>query len=268
MIQSKTSKYIVAFLNSLGGELFFGVDDDGRVTGCSLSPAEKAQATRLVDGAAQRCDPMLEFDAVQHVFIPVLDENEDELASTRDSMERRRTYVLVVRVRRGSREPVYYLSADSMETWIRRSESVFRMSRELQWSREAEFTERHGGSLRTRTWRHLASRALPFEEHAAALRRASGEGRARSPRRWFWRELLAALGGAEQPAGQLVLVVGASGSGKSTLMATLVESGRARGHAERARRVSVLDAHFCQAHAPALTHHFKTNRRPRKTLFY
>jgi hypothetical protein len=65
-------KYVNAFTNSGGGEILFGVDDDGAVSGCVLAPEEMGQVTRLVDGATQRVDPQLDVDAVRCVYVPVV----------------------------------------------------------------------------------------------------------------------------------------------------------------------------------------------------
>ena len=121
-------KYVNAFTNSGGGEILFGVDDDGAVSGCVLAPEEMGQVTRLVDGATQRVDPQLDVDAVRCVYVPVVGPG--------SGPDR---YVVVVRVKKGSGEPVYFQGADSNEAWIRRSESVYAMSRDLRLSRESEW---------------------------------------------------------------------------------------------------------------------------------
>jgi len=90
-----------AFTNSGGGEILFGVDDDGAVSGCVLAPEEMGQVTRLVDGATQRVDPQLDVDAVRCVYVPVVGPG--------SGPDR---YVVVVRVKKGSGEPVYFQGAD------------------------------------------------------------------------------------------------------------------------------------------------------------
>ena len=101
VIKDKVGKYVNAFTNSGGGEILFGVDDDGAVSGCVLAPEEMGQVTRLVDGATQRVDPQLDVDAVRCVYVPVVGPG--------SGPDR---YVVVVRVKKGSGEPVYFQGAD------------------------------------------------------------------------------------------------------------------------------------------------------------
>ena len=97
VMKEKVSKYVNAFANSGGGEIYFGVDDDGAVSGCVLTAEDATQVTRLVDGATQRVDPMLDADAVRSFLVPV------EGAGAGPDR-----YVVVVRVKRGCGEPVSF----------------------------------------------------------------------------------------------------------------------------------------------------------------
>ena len=47
MIKEKAARYVSAFLNTAGGILLFGVDDDGSVTGCDLDKEAREAVTKV-----------------------------------------------------------------------------------------------------------------------------------------------------------------------------------------------------------------------------
>ena len=62
LVKEKAGRYVSAFLNTSGGILLFGVDDDGTLTGCELDKEQREQVTKVMDQAP--------FDAVyrRHVY--------------------------------------------------------------------------------------------------------------------------------------------------------------------------------------------------------
>lgn len=78
-------------------------------------------------------------------------------------------WVLHVCVRRGP-QPVYYTDKYTTDAWIRRSESCFLMEPSLIRDREESFFKARQGRGLQRTWRHVAARQIPFEEHLEARR--------------------------------------------------------------------------------------------------
>ena len=93
----KRSRYIGAFLNSVGGALLIGVEDGGSVSGCVLSDAERTEVVKIMDTTVECIDPQVEIDAVEPPrFIPVVGGPVDGLC------------VLIIVVRAARRQPVYY----------------------------------------------------------------------------------------------------------------------------------------------------------------
>ena len=226
VLKDKISRYLCAFLNSAGGAILFGVDDDGIVRGGQLGSAQRAAAVKLIDAAAQLIDPQVEPDAIMPPrFVPVADAPQPD------------TCVLLVVVLRG-RQPVYYLSPHSTDAFLRRHESVFRMEWSLVRQREAA-----AATPVRRSWRHIAGRLLPFDPHIADLRARLCPSRV--PRLWAMRRLAAMLAAADCP--RLLLLRGASGSGKSTLAGAIVQHGLSRRREEESdgwKNVAVAGCHF------------------------
>ena len=185
VLKDKISRYLCAFLNS-GGAILFGVDDDGIVRGGQLGAAQRAAAVKLIDAAAQLIDPQVEPDAIMPPrFVPVADAAQPD------------TCVLLVVVLRG-RQPVYYLSPHSTDAFLRRHESVFLIEWSLVRQREAA-----AATPVRRSWRHIAGRLLPFDDHIADLRARLCPSRV--PRLWAMRRLAAMLAAADCPTSEVTL---------------------------------------------------------------
>lgn len=67
-------KYTNAFLNSEGGELYFGVEDDGTVHGLLLDTKDRDQIRIGVDGLMQHSTPTVDTRSYSLDFLPVLEE--------------------------------------------------------------------------------------------------------------------------------------------------------------------------------------------------
>ncbi len=245
MVKSKVGRYVSAFLNSSGGCILFGVEDDGSVTGFRLDDALRVALIKVVDSAVGAIDPQVEVEVVTYEFAPVACAE----GGTGDLC------VLTVMVQppsAGRRQPVYYLNQSSLEAWIRRAESLHKMDHTLVAQREADFADATGRPV-ARTWRHLVLRAIPFDEHIHMLLDAQEEGSAKVHRLWVFQSLVRIILDSAPPAGQLVCVTGQGGCGKSTLMATLCRNGsqrRPESDGDGWRYLGILGCHFCIAGAP------------------
>lgn len=130
----KVSRYVSAFLNTAGGIILFGVDDDGSVTGCQLDEKQRDAVTKVMDQVLQKLDPQVEPGAVQHRLLPLHPRGGGgtSCASPTSTAEAApdppsgMLWVLHVCVRKGP-QPVYYTDKYTLEAWIRRSESCFLM---------------------------------------------------------------------------------------------------------------------------------------------
>ena len=266
-IKTKVGRYISAFLNSSGGCILFGIEDDGTVTGVGVNERLRVQTVKAIDNAVGVLDPQVEVNMVTHCFAPVTSAEGDghgdgvvedlphACGRGSHSVAAGLSVVLVMvqpsEVRR--QQPVYYLNPSSLEAWIRRHESLHRMDATLINQREAEFAEATGRSV-ARTWRHLILRAVPFEEHTEELLDAQQQCGAKVTRLWvFERIVQVILSEVQPPPGQLVCVLGQAGCGKSTLMAALMTNGtqrRPETDADGWRFLGVLGCHYCVAGAP------------------
>lgn len=244
IVKDKAVRYICAFLNSAGGAILFGVEDDGEVSGCVLSEEEKVQITKAIDTVVQGIDPQVEVGAVQHWFTPV---HCDEPNGTATSVVVE-TYVILVKVRPESArlQPVYYPTPHAADSWIRRCESVFALTPALIGQREDEF--RSQGRAIRRTWRHISRKIVDFDGHIESL--MSG---ITVPRIELIRAIAGeVLDGDESPRSRTVAVVGDAGTGKTAFIASIVNGGRHK-HKEVGpcgwRNLAICGWFFCGANA-------------------
>ena len=233
VVKDKAARYIGAFLNSCGGVVLFGVEDDGSVPGCELSDAQRVAITKLIDMATECIDPQPDVGAIRHRYAPV--------GGCPDGAARH-VIVLEVAPDAARQQPVYYSSRWSMDANIRRAECVQPLTAALAATRETEF--RAAGRPVRLTWRHVVARALPFDEHIEGLRALATQPRVR---------LVTAITDAvldadDVPASRVVALVGEPGVGKSSLLASLVTHGRQKrpeAEADGWRNLSVCGWHFC-----------------------
>eukprot|EP01114_Cavostelium_apophysatum_P017618 TRINITY_DN5286_c0_g1_i1.p1 TRINITY_DN5286_c0_g1~~TRINITY_DN5286_c0_g1_i1.p1 ORF type:complete len:679 (-),score=119.66 TRINITY_DN5286_c0_g1_i1:38-2074(-) len=92
-------KYINAFLNTNGGTLFFGVEDDGTIIGLKFNRKKRDQLRLRVDGIVSNFKPQVDPELWKLEFIPVSGHQPE-------SPEEASPYVVRVTVKRG-RAPVY-----------------------------------------------------------------------------------------------------------------------------------------------------------------
>ncbi len=105
------SEYITAFLNSEGGTIYFGIENNGIVSGLLMSRKDRDETRTFIDHKVQEIDPSIDPSLVRVEFFPVYDKGQ-----RRDDL-----CVLIVSVERGS-EPVYY-ERQGVKAWVRLSGS-------------------------------------------------------------------------------------------------------------------------------------------------
>lgn len=103
-------KYINAFLNTNGGTIYFGIDDDGRVQGLRLDRAQRDRLRTIISKQINKFQPAVEPDLYKIEFIEVHDKES--------------TYVVEIRVSKG---PANLYMTGSQNFYIRRDGSNFLM---------------------------------------------------------------------------------------------------------------------------------------------
>lgn len=102
-IQSLVDEYILAFYNSQGGSVFWGINDDGIVTSLKLTPKMKDDIRKSVSDKINVIDPPIDPTQIGVFFHEVLNTDNG--------------YVLEVNIPRSQSELLYFNS--SGETWVR-----------------------------------------------------------------------------------------------------------------------------------------------------
>ncbi len=108
------AEYVNAFLNTRGGAVYFGVEDDGRVQGLPLDRAQRDRLRTRVSRILDKFQPAVEPELYELRFVPVVD--------------RKETYVVEIRVRKGI-APLYMTG--SQHFYLRRDSSNFLMPFDL-----------------------------------------------------------------------------------------------------------------------------------------
>ncbi|XP_030073793.1 schlafen-like protein 1 [Microcaecilia unicolor] len=108
-------KYTCAFLNSEGGSLFVGVDDNGIITGVQCTPKDEDHVRLLVDSVVKGFKPPVFPEAYSLIFLPVIKAGYDSMFL--------KVIQLTVHPRKQTREPVLY-DTDRGEVYIRRDGSI------------------------------------------------------------------------------------------------------------------------------------------------
>jgi tetratricopeptide (TPR) repeat protein len=110
-------EYVNAFLNTSGGTIHFGIDNDGRVLGVGLDRRQRDDLRTQVDQIVQRFSPSVEPDSYELRFIPV-----DGGGANADLC------VVEISVSRGT--ALLYWTG-SQRVWIRRDGGTFAMSPDM-----------------------------------------------------------------------------------------------------------------------------------------
>eukprot|EP00005_Dracoamoeba_jomungandri_P002603 CAMPEP_0174257250 /NCGR_PEP_ID=MMETSP0439-20130205/6412_1 /TAXON_ID=0 /ORGANISM="Stereomyxa ramosa, Strain Chinc5" /LENGTH=1081 /DNA_ID=CAMNT_0015340255 /DNA_START=174 /DNA_END=3419 /DNA_ORIENTATION=+ len=142
-IMTYCEKYINAFLNSAGGTIHFGIQDDGTIIGLPLNRKERdtlrLRIDAVVGGFLPQVDPYLVRTEFIKVEVPHKRKSKRTDPQEKDEEEINRLenipaphsqsilYVVEVRVLQG-RAPVYFSSKSASSAYIRREGSVTKMS--------------------------------------------------------------------------------------------------------------------------------------------
>mmetsp|Transcript_13280 Transcript_13280/g.21293 ORF Transcript_13280/g.21293 Transcript_13280/m.21293 type:complete len:459 (+) Transcript_13280:115-1491(+) len=136
-IGSTCNKYICAFLNSSGGQIYFGIEDDGVVSGLLLNKYQRDIARNDLDYYMQRFTPPVDPNRYSMAFLKVYQKcSFEEVFGMTDR------YVVRVSVQGPDKDTHtcnYYLNSMG-EPWIRFDGGITKMSPEL-------LQERKGASL-------------------------------------------------------------------------------------------------------------------------
>mmetsp|Transcript_14188 Transcript_14188/g.19699 ORF Transcript_14188/g.19699 Transcript_14188/m.19699 type:complete len:466 (+) Transcript_14188:204-1601(+) len=130
------NKYVCAFLNSKGGEIFFGIEDDGKVSGILLNKYQRDTARKDLDYYLNGFNPPVDPDRYSIAFLKVYQNFCGD-----DLMEMTDRYVVRVHVRGPSEKEnscTYYQDSKGA-AWIRMDGSVTRMSHRLFEERRSKF---------------------------------------------------------------------------------------------------------------------------------
>jgi len=116
-----TAKNVSAFLNSEGGSLFFGINDDGIITGVAADRAKRDKVK-------------LEFDCMMQAFQPSVDPRlysfEMHLAHNPADPDKEMC-VVQIRVHPGAQTDVYFTGGSSSQAFVRRDGSTHAMDATL-----------------------------------------------------------------------------------------------------------------------------------------
>ena len=134
-------KNVNAFLNSAGGWLYVGVDDDGVVDGLWCTKRRRDELKRAIDGVMQHMSPPVDPSLYVLDFLPVHLAVDSELrpGETR-LLPLAHVYVLAVSVKAGTSGSVYFTSGRLHEkdessgkekAWLRRDGSVREMTQRM-----------------------------------------------------------------------------------------------------------------------------------------
>ncbi len=116
------NKYVCAMLNTRGGDLIFGVADDGTVQGVLMSRYQRDTACRDIDYQLQNFNPSVDPSRYRVTFCKVMDKAFGELKEVKNR------YVVKVHVIKGD---IDYYTNRSEVAYIRRDGSVMKMTPQM-----------------------------------------------------------------------------------------------------------------------------------------
>eukprot|EP01105_Mastigella_eilhardi_P024126 TRINITY_DN6226_c0_g1_i1.p1 TRINITY_DN6226_c0_g1~~TRINITY_DN6226_c0_g1_i1.p1 ORF type:complete len:727 (-),score=155.98 TRINITY_DN6226_c0_g1_i1:73-2187(-) len=123
-------KYINAFLNSEGGTIYFGVENDGCVSGVSLDRAERDACRLKLDNSLLVFQPQVDPDMWSMRFVPVVPPTGVQPVPD--------LFVIEITVRRG-KGPIYFTNSQGKhrKAYVRQQASTSEMSESMIADRKA-----------------------------------------------------------------------------------------------------------------------------------
>jgi hypothetical protein len=107
------SKYICAFLNTIGGVLYYGITDDHVVKGLVLTAGQRDKLRLGIDQCCNAFHPEVDAEKVSIRFEKVL---------YPDGSERKDAFVVVIQVTKGDAGVIYF--TPDHKAWIKRQASI------------------------------------------------------------------------------------------------------------------------------------------------
>lgn len=105
-IRDLLARYVIAFMNQTGGQLFFGIDDNGTVEGIRLDRRKRDELSRALNQELATITPKVALDGIQIRYRPVVGS-----AHIMDD-----TFVVEIKVPQGPPHEMHFRSND---TWVR-----------------------------------------------------------------------------------------------------------------------------------------------------
>ena len=101
-----TTKYICAFLNAIGGTLYIGIDDSGKVKGIKLDRNTRDDFTLKIDNMLRCFDPVIMADEVMVSYEPIFTDHKLK-------KQMKELYVIEIRICQKScnRDELYFTDA-------------------------------------------------------------------------------------------------------------------------------------------------------------
>ncbi|KAJ4455189.1 putative eIF-2-alpha kinase GCN2 [Paratrimastix pyriformis] len=118
MVVHLASEYMNAFLNTRGGTIYFGVEDNGIIKGIRVDRKMRDTLRLGIDSAVNLYRPQVDPSLYTVTFVPVVGGPFEDLA------------VLQISVQKG-RSPVYFTKPDRFSAYLRRDGGNIRMSPEV-----------------------------------------------------------------------------------------------------------------------------------------
>lgn len=102
-IQNVVDEYIIAFLNSSGGSIFWGICDDATVKSIALSSAQKDNIRKVINSKLRTLEPQIDPTRIAVIF--------HDVARSEDG------YVVEVNVPKSNSDGLFFNSSGN--TWVR-----------------------------------------------------------------------------------------------------------------------------------------------------
>lgn len=139
-------EYLNAFINTRGGHLWLGIEDDGSAKGLMISRHDKDSIRLVIDASVNQMVPQIDAEMHRTAFIPV--ENGPPPEAARKDAKR---YVIVASILSGS-APLYFTSFNHQSAYVRRDGSIVKLSadgvvRRLTMGRQTHLTTEDYDSL-------------------------------------------------------------------------------------------------------------------------